>query len=249
MLKNLKKVLPWVAFAALAVAALLLVLGSGKRADMMIESPQTRAAGEAALAVIASSAPADPGDLRMISAGETAREMPYIVSVWLFDPTGKKLWTAGQVPPMETLQDGMTAETGRILSSLPDGALDEETRLLLQAASAVQAEGEHNDVFHHLVQTVPCADGSICAVAAVAYEVSPEVGRAPAIGYILSILGLVFCVAVYGLALPLWVWLDAKERREPRRWVWTIFVLLGNLVALIAYLLVRVPLRERLDEE
>jgi hypothetical protein len=37
-----------------------------------------------------------------------------------------------------------------------------------------------------------------------------------------------------------WVWLDARARGE-RAWVWAVFVLLGNLVALITYILARRP--------
>jgi hypothetical protein len=47
-------------------------------------------------------------------------------------------------------------------------------------------------------------------------------------------------LAVYWLCLPLWVWLDARERGE-RAWAWAVFVLLGNPVALPAYILARVP--------
>jgi hypothetical protein len=36
------------------------------------------------------------------------------------------------------------------------------------------------------------------------------------------------------------VWLDARARGE-RAWVWAVFVLLGNLVALITYILARRP--------
>jgi len=44
----------------------------------------------------------------------------------------------------------------------------------------------------------------------------------------------------YWLALPLWTWLDARQRGD-RAWTWSIFVLLGNVMALLAYLLVRDP--------
>ena len=45
---------------------------------------------------------------------------------------------------------------------------------------------------------------------------------------------------MYWLSLPLWVLLDARERWDYAM-VWAIFVLIGNLVALIAYLLARSP--------
>jgi hypothetical protein len=47
-------------------------------------------------------------------------------------------------------------------------------------------------------------------------------------------------LASYWLSLPAWVWLDARARGE-RAWVWAVFVLLGNLVGLITYILARRP--------
>jgi hypothetical protein len=49
-------------------------------------------------------------------------------------------------------------------------------------------------------------------------------------------LGFYLAAPIYWLALPLWVFLDARDRRE-RALAWGIFVLIGNLVALLAYLL------------
>ena len=56
------------------------------------------------------------------------------------------------------------------------------------------------------------------------------------LGSIAAMLGFYLAAAIYWLALPLWVFLDARDRRD-RALAWGIFVLIGNLVALLAYLL------------
>ena len=60
-------------------------------------------------------------------------------------------------------------------------------------------------------------------------------------GYATALFLVPIGLMVYWLVLPWWVFLDAKARGE-RAWVWAMFVLLGNLVALFAYLLARHPL-------
>jgi len=59
---------------------------------------------------------------------------------------------------------------------------------------------------------------------------------------VVSLIILYLSLTAYWLSLPVWVFLDAQTRRE-RAWIWAMFVLLGNLVALIAYLLTRLPVK------
>jgi hypothetical protein len=103
----------------------------------------------------------------------------------------------------------------------------------------VQAEGEHNDVFCQLLRPVRAPDGSLAGLVGVTYDVSPG-GGLPSLLFIALVLVGLAAMAVYWLSLPLWVWLDARRRGE-RAVVWAVFVLLGNLVALLAYILVRAP--------
>ena len=64
--------------------------------------------------------------------------------------------------------------------------------------------------------------------------------RPEPVAYWRTIDGMFFVVgfALYWFALPLWVVIDARRRQE-KAVVWGLFTLLGNVVALVLYLLVR----------
>jgi len=110
----------------------------------------------------------------------------------------------------------------------------------LLAASAIQREGEHNDVLRQMVRPVRAGDDTELGIVAVSYDANPGLGGFPGFGYVVALLVIPLGLAVYWLALAGWVFLDAKVRGE-RAWVWAMFVLLGNLVALFVYLLARQP--------
>jgi hypothetical protein len=103
----------------------------------------------------------------------------------------------------------------------------------------MQAEGEHNDVWRHLLREIRGPDDEPVGWIGITFDVSPLVS-APGAAYIAFILVLLLALGAYWLSLPVWVWLDARSRGE-RAWVWGVFVLLGNLVALLAYILARRP--------
>jgi hypothetical protein len=106
----------------------------------------------------------------------------------------------------------------------------------LLAVGARRREGDHNDVFRHLVRAVPDAAGNTAALVVLAYDVNPWVGQ-PSAGYIAVLLTGLAGFLVYWLALPVWVYLDARARAEAAA-LWGVFVLFTNLVGLIAYLIV-----------
>ena len=72
------------------------------------------------------------------------------------------------------------------------------------------------------------------------YSASPDAGTFPGMSYAVTLFLIPVGLLVYWLALPWWVFADAKVRGD-KAWVWALFVALGNLVALLAYLLVRRP--------
>jgi hypothetical protein len=57
---------------------------------------------------------------------------------------------------------------------------------------------------------------------------------------VVSLLVVLLGLLMYWLSLPLWVFLDARQRGE-RALAWAGFVLIGNLVALLTYILARRP--------
>lgn len=240
---SIKRILPWVALVCGLIALASVIALTQTRNTALIDTGVTRPAVVATLDRLQALQPSSLEDPTFQQAVKAARDEPYVATVWLFAPDGRIVWAGGSTalsaPAPGTAEERATAETRRILATLPEGALSAEQRTLLLAASAIQAEGEHNDVYRHLLRPITAPDGTVVALVGVAYDVS-DWGGAPSAGWVALLLGGLGGFGLYWLALPLWVWLDARQRGE-RAWVWAVFVLIGNLVALLAYLLVRPP--------
>jgi hypothetical protein len=108
------------------------------------------------------------------------------------------------------------------------------------AASAIQSEGEHNDVFRQMIRPLRNDNDVDVGLIGVSYDATADSGAFPGIPYAVALFLIPIGLLAYWLALPLCVFLDAKGRGE-KAWVWAMFVLLGNLAALLAYLLTRRP--------
>ncbi len=238
MKSTLKRWLPFVAAAGALIALISALVIAPQRQTMLTESAETRAHATATLARIAAVQPTSIEDAAFRDALAKAGEDPSIAVVWLFTPEGKIL--QGNLAFSEgKVAEQATDETRRVLSALPEETLDAAQRTALLAVSVMQAEGEHNDVFRHRLEPVYDAEGTIVALVGLTYNASSAMGQ-PGTSWMIALLGGLLGWAVYWLALPVWVWLDARARGE-RAWVWASFVLLGNLVALMAYILARVP--------
>jgi hypothetical protein len=203
---------------------------------------ETRRVAAETLAELQALQPVSLDDAAFREAVDGARDAQYVAYVWLFAADGEVL--AGNRVSLEgTVEASATDEMRRVLGMLSDGTVSDTERTALLAASAMQKEGEHNDVFRHLLREIRGPDGELLGWVGVTFDVSPAVS-APGAGYISFVVGFALAMAVYWLSLPAWVWLDARARGE-RAWTWATFVLVGNLVALIAYILVRSPRPQR----
>jgi hypothetical protein len=231
------KFLPWAALLGAILIIAGLITTNGMRAQLMTDDGQTTRVVDAALTRLAQLTPSNAEDAALRAAVKELRANPYLATVWLFDLQGKVLYSEGSTAFHSSIQDRIPPDFERILASAPADTLTSEQSLLLAAAAAIQAEGEHNDIYRHQVRPVRDANGKLVAVVGVAYDISSAVG-APDAGWIASILIFLLGLGLYWLALPVWTYLDASQNGEPA-WVWAAFVLLGNVVALIAYLLVR----------
>jgi len=238
MSHKLKNILPWAALAAFIIAALLLIAGSSQRSQVLVESGETLAAAERALEELDAQAPESLDEPALRSALDQTARANYIAAVWLFDQQGQIVYSSGSPLKEGSASSKATVEVARALAALPDDALSSEQRMMVLVSSTIQAEGEHADIFRYRVQPVRSGGGGTLGFIGLAYEASPAVGAPASAGYIASLLGLLAALGVYWLSLAGWVYLDAASRGE-RALVWAIFVLIGNFVALIAYLLAR----------
>lgn len=240
-MRRFKKVLP-----VTAVFGAVLMLGGfglllGQRGPMTTDSGVNRMLVETQLAELQKSQleSVNADDLRLQL--EAMVENPQVATVWLFDAQGRLVFSAGSTARFGNgdAEQRATSETRRILAELPPDTLTAEQRQLVLIASAVQAEGSHNDIYGHLVRRIRTTSGGDPLVVGVAYEKSELVGDP---GLLWKALLLVFALGliVYWLSIPLWVLCDALEIGD-RALPWAAFVFFGNLVGLISYLLSRAP--------
>ena len=244
MLRGLKRALPIVAIVGAITVVVTIPVAWHQRQAALTDTGETRSVVESWLAELLAMHPASIDDIEFRRALEQATAAPYAAAVWLFAPDGRIIYSAGSTAPSTasygTVEGAATNDTRRALDALHTGALSHRQRMWLLAVSAMRREGEHNDLYRHLLRPVETLDGSTVALIGVAYDVSEWV---PAIGWKLALLLGVVGLGVYWLSLPLWVLLDARSRNE-RAWAWTAFVFMGNLMALIAYLLSRFPTKK-----
>jgi len=238
------RTLPAVAVVGLVLALVFFVLGTGVRSRTLLDTGETRAPVERAVQKVVSLQPSSLDDPAFREAVSDLQRAPYVATVWLFSPDGRIVHAAGSTAASAAagnVVDLATAEGRRVAESLA-GVLSDDQRRLVLAASTIQREGEHNDVYRHLVRVIRGRDGAATAIVGIAYDVSPALARPVSIGYAASVLAFFAGIAAYWFSLPLWVFLDGRARGE-RAAVWAGFVLVGNLVALAAYLLTRAPRR------
>ena len=237
--KRLKRGLPIIAVVGALVALVCLSVLSRRRQVLLTDTGETRRVVETTtVAQLQALRPSSLDGTSFREAIAQAKDAPYVAVIWLFAPDGRIL-EGNRSVSRGTVQESATDEMRRVLGMLPKGALGAEQRIALLAASAMQKEGEHNDVYRHLLREVHGPDDDVVALIGITYDVSPATGS-PGLAYKLLVAMLPLGLGVYWLALPAWVWLDARARGE-RAWVWAVFVLLGNLVATIAYILARAP--------
>jgi len=226
-----------IAVAGIAVATISLALLTKQRSKILIDTGETCASVTSSLDRLLPPTAESPEDQHLLTAAEKLNEEPYVASVWLVDKKGKIIFhQSGPGKRGDNIKDFAGGDAARALEALEPGTLSEFQKLQLLAVSAIRSEGEHNDVFRHLVRPVFDKNGDLVALVALAYNVSPDVGSADASLLILAIIPLAGFI-MYWLGLPLWVYLDARTRGETAA-LWAIFVLLTNLVGLLAYLIV-----------
>lgn len=242
MREKLLKWLPWTALVAGVLTVTFLIVLTVLHSGLREENAENRKEAIDALRKIQASYPEDIRDPNFKLKIEEALSSPEIATIWLISLEGEILFSKGSTARSAaagSVEELATTETKDILNSLPENALDDYQRTLLLAASAIQREGAHNDIYNHLIEEIHSPDGSKIGFIGIAYELSPDPGQAATL-WIISVLVVLLSFPIYWFSLPVWVFLDARGRGE-RAWLWAVYISIGNLVALVAYLLARLP--------
>lgn len=240
MSERIKRRLPAAAVLALLAAMAGFFFANRKLGEFRVEFGETQRAVDAAVAELHSLRPGSLDESGFRQALEKFSRSPYVAYVWLIRSDGQIAFSTAGFATSGSVKDLALDETRRILSEMPEGFLTAQQRIALLAASTIQREGEHNDVFHQMIRPLRSGNDVDLGFIGVSYAASPATGTFPGYGYAVALFLIPIGLMVYWLALPWWVFLDAKTRGE-KAWVWAMFVLLGNLVALFAYILARHP--------
>jgi hypothetical protein len=163
---------------------------------------------------------------------------PVINTKWLVSPKGDIAFAKGEMAASTTLGSNVysmvDAQSSGFIRAV-ECNLDSVQKGILYVAAAIRREGEHNDIYGHLVMPLMTNDHVWVGFVGVAYKLDNS--NAPVQIYVISI-ALIICFFLYWLSLPLWVYYDSRKRNE-KYILWTLFVLIGNLPAYIAYHITR----------
>ncbi|MCL5985152.1 MAG: hypothetical protein M1371_01135 [Actinobacteria bacterium] len=236
MFRNRKWILV-ISTIGIMAAILIMIIGGRERSKMLIETGETRASVELFMQRLLPEAANSADDQRLVAAVTGLEGEPYVASAWIVDWTGQiVLHLKGPGRQGENVKDIARGDMARVLEAVDEGTFSESQKLQLFTIGAMRSEGEHNDVFRHLVRPIFNQSGETVALVALAYDVSPYVqypGMSTVILTVVSVLGII----VYWLGLPLWALFDSRARGESAI-LWGFFVLITNLAGLIAYLIV-----------
>lgn len=229
----------WVAIASvvgIVVVVVTIVLSYWQRREVITDTGDTRRAVENSLEQVVPKTVESASSQHLISAARDLKNERYIASVWIVNEKGKIIYKwRGPGRRGQNVRTLARGDMNRVLQTLQPHTISTSQQLELLTAAAIRSEGEHNDVFRHLVRPVPNNKGENIAFIALAYDVSPKVGNPGFLNIALTLV-VMLGFAVYWLGLSLWVYLDARARGEVAA-LWGLLVLLTNLVGLLAYLI------------
>jgi hypothetical protein len=262
-MRKLKSALPWIALASAVVAAGLLVAGSFYRMARIVDTGETRAVVEKALDELLAMRPESLEDPDFKSAFSAFGGSPHVASAVLVstDSSAGTYATAritmrtglsigDDTGGLSTLGEGRRtlAEPGSRVPAPPDplegispDEFSADQHLLLRVKSMVESgDADHEDVFGSLIRAVRNPAGGMLGAIGVRYDRSFWISAVPEAAWIALVLGFALFLAIYWISVPAWTFLDARERGE-KAWIWGAFTLVGNVIALVAYLLARAP--------
>jgi hypothetical protein len=233
----------WLLIASIAgiVLATVLFLGyvvlfSASRNYSPAELSITRDSVGESMAVLLPAEVESADDPALLKAASRLAGKQYVSWVWISDKDGKIVSAQGGPAQEGDTLETLSSNEVDIVDAVEPGLLSGPAEMQLRLAVAIRREGEHNDVFRHIVRSIQGTSGEPAAYVAVAYDASPRIGAPPGL-LEQAALGLILAgFAGYWLCLPLWVTLDARARAE-RASAWGLLILFTNLAGFIAYLL------------
>ena len=160
-----------------------------------------------------------------------------ITTKWLISEKGEIIYANGVMSrstPLNSNIYSLVDAQNRGLIDAIEYNVDSVQKRILYVAASIRREGDHNDIYGHLVMPLKTSSDVLVGFAGVAYSLDDS--KPLLKNYYVIIIALIVCFLLYWLLIPLWVYFDCRERNN-KYILWSIFVFFGNIPALIAYLI------------
>jgi hypothetical protein len=236
MKKKWYRILPWMTLSSGILVILLLGLTAILKPTKNIESTVNRKIALDKLKQIRVES-ADINSKAFFDYFDKTLSCSVINSKWLISGKGEIIYAKGimsQSTPLNSNIYSLVNAQNRGLIDAIEYDVDSVQMRLMFAAASIRREGDHNDIYGHLVMPLKTSSNVLVGFVGVAYDLDDL--KPPFQNYYLIIITLMICFLLYWLSLPLWVYFDCREKNN-KYILWSIFVLFGNIPALIAYLI------------
>ena len=231
------RLLPWLALSSGILVIFLLGLAIVLKPSKNIESTINRKLALEKLKQIRMDSTENLNSGAFIGYIEKVLDCSVITTKWLISAKGEIVYAKGAMarstPLNASIYKRVDAQNFGLIDAVADH-LDTVQKSLLFAAATIRSEGEHNDMYGHLVMPLKTSSNVLAGFVGVSYSLNDS--EQPFKDYDILILALNSCFLLYWLSLPLWVFFDCCEKNS-KYMLWSIFVLFGNIPALVAYLL------------
>jgi len=238
MQKKWYRILPWIALLSGILVIFLFVSVAVFKPLQSVENVENRKAVLDKLKQIRIESTDDLKSKTFFNYVERTLNGSVINTKWLITPNGKIIYAEGGMAastPLNSTVYSLADAQSRGLIDAVEFNLDPVQKEMMYIAASIRREGEHNDVYGHLVVPLFTKSNVLVGFVGVAYTLNDS--KTPIQIYVVSI-ALIVCFLLYWLSLPLWVYFDSRERND-KFVLWTIFVLIGNLPAYITYLITK----------
>ncbi|MCX6262905.1 MAG: hypothetical protein NTY95_19055, partial [Bacteroidia bacterium] len=228
--------LPWVALSSGILIILLLVSAIIFKPSRNIENTVNRKIAFDKLKQIRIESTDNLNSKAFFDYFDNSLRCSVISTKWLFSEEGKVIYAKGVMAastPLNSNIYSLVDSQNRGLIDAIECNVDSVQKRIMFVAASIRREGDHNDIYGHLVMPLKTSSNVLIGFVGVAYSLDDSKPHIQ--NYVISI-ALIICFLLYWLSLPLWVYFDCREKNN-KYILWTIFVFLGNIPALIAYLI------------
>jgi len=236
MKKNWYNILPWITLLSGVLLVLLVITATFFKPQWNVENTENKKNASEKLKQIS----IDRKDLinskAFFDSIDKSNIWDVANTVWVIDEKCKIVYAKGEMAastPVNTSVYDLIDYQDRGLISAIEGSIDTLQKQVVSIAAAIRCEGEHNDVYGHLVVPLKTDQNEMVGFIGIAYSLSDL--KTPLSAYLI-VSSLFICFLIYWLSLPAWVYFDTRKNNS-KSVLWILFVLIGNLPAYIAYLI------------